>query len=179
MELLERGGLLHDIGKIGVPGAVLDKPGRLTEEERRMVEAHTVIGARIVEPISGFGRLVPIVRHHHERVDGTGYPDGLAAEEIHLLARIVAVADVFDALTSERPYRAAAPHSEALAFLEQRSGSMFDPPLVEAFLRVMRNGDPVRTVKEDASSDASRLDDPSSIDDPSSMDETALAGGMR
>lgn len=174
LELLERGGLLHDIGKIGVPGAVLDKPGPLTEDERRMVEAHTVIGARIVEAISRFGRLVPIVRHHHERVDGSGYPDGLAGEEIDLLARIVAVADVFDALTSDRPYRAASPHAEALAFLEKRSGSMLEPVLVEAFLRVMRNGDPAKTEDAktgDASSDAPSIDE--------AVDETALAGGRR
>lgn len=144
LELLERGGLLHDVGKIGIPAAILDKPDNLTDEERRIIESHTVIGARIVEPISRFRRLVPIVRHHHERLDGKGYPDGLSGEEIDPLARIMAVSDIYDALTSARPYRDPSPASEALAFLREQGGAMLDPGFVDGFCRVIERGDPAK-----------------------------------
>src|SRR4029434_3896055 len=131
-----RGGLLHDIGKIAVPSSVLNKPGRLTGEEFDLMKQHPTIRARILEPIPDYDRLIPVVLQHHERFDGSGYPAGIAGEEISLDARIVAVADVFDALTSERPYRKAMDLAIAIAIIVKGSGSEFDPRVVEAFLRV-------------------------------------------
>ena len=107
VENLRMAGILHDIGKIGIPDSVLNKPARLTSAEMVMVEAHPVISAQIVGKIEALAHLVPIIRHHHEWYDGKGYPDGLKGEEIPLLARILAVADGFEAMTSERPYRRA------------------------------------------------------------------------
>lgn len=147
IERLSRGGLLHDIGKIGIPIAVLDKPERLTEEERRIIETHPAVGAHILEPVKPFHDVIGIVRSHHERWDGKGYPDGLAGEEIPLLARIVAVADVYDAISSARPYRGATPPPVVLSIIERGSGTLFDPRIAEAFLAMMRqSGDapPVR-----------------------------------
>lgn len=137
LEVIHRGGLLHDVGKIGIPGSVLDKPGPLDEEEFRLMRSHPVIGAEIVGPITRFKRIVPIVRHHHERVDGKGYPDGLAGEAIDFLARIVAVADVYDALRSERPYRAAMKIEKVRSIIVGDRGTAFDPRVVDAFERVL------------------------------------------
>jgi len=136
LDRLARGGLLHDIGKIAVPSSVLNKPGRLTAEEFDLMKQHPTIGARILEPIPDYDRLIPVVLQHHERFDGSGYPAGIAGEEISLDARIVAVADVFDALTSERPYRKAMDLAVATQIISDGSGSAFDPRVVEAFLRV-------------------------------------------
>jgi putative nucleotidyltransferase with HDIG domain len=142
LERLSRGGLLHDIGKIGIPIAVLDKPERLTEEERRIIETHPVVGAHILEPVKPFHDVIDIVRNHHERWDGKGYPDGLAGEEIPFLARIVAVADVYDAISSARPYRGATPPPVVLSIIERGSGTLFDPRIAEAFLAMMtQSGD--------------------------------------
>ena len=136
LDRLARGGLLHDIGKIAVPSSVLNKPGRLTAEEFDLMKQHPTIGARILEPIPDYDRLIPVVLQHHERFDGSGYPSGIAGEEISLDARIMAVADVFDALTSERPYRKAMDLAVATEIIVKGSGSEFDPRVVEAFLRV-------------------------------------------
>src|SRR5206468_8382401 len=114
---LHRGGLLHDIGKIGVPRELLEKQAPLTRDERRRMEAHTTTGARILAPIASFGDVIPLVRSHHELLDGSGYPDGLRGDEIPPLVRILTVADVFDALVSERPYRTAWPAELALGEL--------------------------------------------------------------
>ncbi len=134
VDLLRRGGLLHDIGKIGVPAAVLDKPGRLAPEEMQLMQRHPSIGHDILSPIPAMRGVLPIVRHHHERMDGLGYPDGLAGEAIPYLARVLAVADVYDALVSERPYRAGlAPH-EALATIRSMAGAHLDAGVVRAFL---------------------------------------------
>ena len=134
IEKLEWAGILHDIGKIGVPDAVLLKPGRLNPEERSIIEAHPVIGALIVGPIRMLGPEVPTIRHHHERYDGKGYPDGLAGEQIPLTSRVMAVADSFDAMTSQRPYRMV-PLTVEQAMTEIRSlaGAQFDPDVVAAF----------------------------------------------
>jgi putative nucleotidyltransferase with HDIG domain len=130
------GAALHDIGKIAVPDAVLHKPGRLTGDERAEMQGHAAKGAALLENIPGLTPMLPVVRHHHERWDGTGYPDGLAGEAIPRLARVVAVADAFDAMTSDRPYRRALTADEALAELAALAGSHFDPACVEAFLRL-------------------------------------------
>jgi putative nucleotidyltransferase with HDIG domain len=133
---LQVGTPLHDIGKIGIEDAILRKPDRLTPEEFELMKSHTVKGAAILEPIPALAPVIPIVRSHHERWDGQGYPDGLAMEKISVLARIVAVADAFDAMTSTRPYRPAMPMEKALAELAAKAGSHFDPLCVKAFLTV-------------------------------------------
>jgi putative nucleotidyltransferase with HDIG domain len=137
LEVLHRGGLLHDIGKIGIPAAVLDKAGHLTEQEIAIMREHPRKGARILEPIPAYAEVIPIVLQHHEWFDGTGYPDGLAGEEISLGGRIFAVADVFDALTSDRPYRSGQDRESAIALIRQGVGRQFDPKVVQAFLEVM------------------------------------------
>ncbi len=137
VERAYRGGLLHDIGKIGVPRSILDKPGALTDEEMVQVRAHTEIGARILEPIQAFDQIVPIVLHHHERFDGTGYPQGLSGERIPLLARVAAIPDVFDALQSGRPYRAAMGEDKVRRIIREGAGTQFDPEMARIFLEMM------------------------------------------
>ena len=127
---------MHDIGKIGVPDALLRKCGPLTHEERRVMESHTLIGHEILKDSrSVYLQLgAQIALSHHERFDGSGYPHGLRGEDIPRAARIVAVTDAFDALTSERPYKKAWPVADAVAYLKEQSGRHFDPDCVEAFL---------------------------------------------
>ena len=144
LDLLQRGGLLHDIGKIGIPPEILDKPGRLGQEELRVMREHPQLGARILEPITAYAEVIPVVRQHHEWFDGTGYPGGLAGEAISLGARIFAVADVYDALRSDRPYRAGMPQDQVVDYIRKGSGRQFDPLVVEAFLRVMAEDGPDR-----------------------------------
>jgi putative nucleotidyltransferase with HDIG domain len=138
LDRLARGSLLHDIGKIAVPSSILNKPGKLTDAEFALMKQHPTIGARILEPIHDYDSLIPIVLQHHERFDGTGYPAGIAREAISLDARIVAVADVFDALTSERPYRKALDRAVAVQMIVKGKGTEFDPAVVDAFLRIGR-----------------------------------------
>jgi putative nucleotidyltransferase with HDIG domain len=133
---LEFGFLLHDIGKLAIPDSILYKPGRLTAEERALVVQHPVVGAEIVRDIEFLAQPMQVVRYHHERWDGSGYPDGLAGEEIPLSARVFAVADVLDALTSDRPYRRASPLGEARAMIVAESGEHFDPRVIEAFKQI-------------------------------------------
>ena len=140
LETLNRGGLLHDIGKIGVPGAVLDKKGSLTEAEFAMMRDHAEIGARILEPVAAFATSLPIVLHHHERWDGRGYPHGLSGEDIPFLARVLSVPDVYDALTSDRPYRAGFSSARTLAIIRNDAGTHFDPEVATAFLAMMAAG---------------------------------------
>ena len=135
--------ILHDVGKAYLRHEVLSKPGDLTREERSHVEWHAVIGAAVVGSMKGWEKISRAVRAHHEWWDGSGYPDGLKEKRIPLAARVVAVADVFDALTCERPYRIPLPFSEAMEHVERESGSHFDPKVVEAFLSV-----PVQKWKE-------------------------------
>lgn len=126
-------GDLHDVGKIGVPDAVLNKPGRLTEEEFALVREHPSIGSRILEPLVDDPLVIGVVRWHHERWDGTGYPDGLAGKRIPLPARLLAVGDTLDAMTSSRAYRDGLPWEVAVAEIRRCSGTQFDPRVVEAF----------------------------------------------
>jgi putative nucleotidyltransferase with HDIG domain len=136
LEALEWGGLLHDIGKIGVPDAVLNKPDRLTREERVIMNAHPVIGANIIAPVTKLAPELPIIRHHHEWYNGSGYPDRLMGEEIPVLARILHVADAFEAMTAARPYRMKPLSNEqAMAELRKFAGIQFDPVMVDAFTK--------------------------------------------
>lgn len=145
LDKLHRGGLLHDLGKIGVPATILDKPGKLSDEDMEIMKGHTTLGARILEPIPAFSGVISIVLHHHERYDGGGYPDGLAGEEISVGARTLAVADFYDALTSERPYRGAVNQEEVIKMIEEESGKQFDPVIVEAFLEVVKSEEEIPT----------------------------------
>ena len=131
-------GLLHDIGKIGVPEATLQKSGPLSSEEWHGMRRHPVVGAQIVAPFEFFVRSAPLIRYHHERWDGGGYPDGLAGPAIPLGARIVAAADVFDALTSARPYRAALAPAAALTQLLDEAGRSLDPDVVATCVELLR-----------------------------------------
>jgi putative nucleotidyltransferase with HDIG domain len=126
-------GLVHDIGKVGLQPGLLEKAGALTLEERRQMEAHPAIGERILAKVDGYGEIARIVRHHHERVDGHGYPDGLVGDEIPLLSKIIAVADAYNAMTSDRPYRDAMPSRVARLRLAQAVESQFDTSVVAAF----------------------------------------------
>jgi putative nucleotidyltransferase with HDIG domain len=135
---IEFGALLHDVGKLCLPRALLCKPGRLTEAERGLIRKHPEWGAAIVEDIPGLETVAAIVRFHHERPDGLGYPHGLSHGEIPLAARIVSVCDAHGAMTKTRPYRAALMHEAALAELERHSGTQFDPDVVEALIEYVR-----------------------------------------
>jgi putative nucleotidyltransferase with HDIG domain len=152
LEALEWGGLLHDVGKIGVPDNVLLKQERLNREERMMMNAHPVLGAQIIAPVTRLSRELPIIRHHHEWFNGSGYPDRLIGDEIPLLARILHVADAFEAMTAQRPYRMTPLTAEqALGELRKFAGIQFDPKVVDAFVRtswVEGVSDPGRTVQQ-------------------------------
>jgi putative two-component system response regulator len=130
LDALSRGGIIHDIGKIGVPDAILLKPASLDRDELVRMRAHPIIGERIVRPLRSGARLLPIIRHHHERFDGDGYPDGLRGLEIPQLARILAVCDAFDALVNDRPYRSGRRVDDALAILADGAGTQWDPEVV-------------------------------------------------
>ncbi len=142
LQVLE-GGLVHDVGKIAVPDAILLKEGKLTPEEYEMMKRHVLVGAQICEAMGVDAITVQLVRHHHERFDGNGYPDGLAGERIPLAGRIAAVADAFDAMTSNRPYRSALSWEAATNELKGGRGSQWDPAIVDAFLEVVATNDHV------------------------------------
>ena len=139
LRILRYAGLLHDIGKLAVEDRILRKAGPLTPEEREAIKQHPVVGAAILGSAGSFAALVPAVRHHHERFDGTGYPDGLAGEAIPVEARILAVADAFDAMTSDRPYRPALARDVACERLIRGRGTQFDPGVVDTFLECVRD----------------------------------------
>ncbi len=128
---------VHDLGKIGVHDNILTKPGKLTESEFKEMKLHSLAGAVILKPFHFLDKVVKIVRQHHERYDGTGYPDGIKGEKIDIGARIMSVADSFDAMTSERPYRESVSKEEALNELQDFSGTQFDPKVVIAFVKLM------------------------------------------
>lgn len=130
-------GLVHDVGKVGLPAGLLEKPGPLTLDERRQMEEHSAIGERILAKVDDYAEIASIVRHHHERVDGRGYPDGLSDEEIPLLSRIIAVADAYNAMTSDRPYRDAMPSRVARLRLAQAVETQFDTSVVAAFEAIL------------------------------------------
>lgn len=136
IEALKAGALLHDIGKIGVPAYILNKPGKLTEHEFEQMKVHTIIGADMLSNVDFRYPVVPIVRHHHERWDGRGYPDGLKGEGIPITARILTLVDNYDALRSDRPYKTGMTREQALEYIEQNAGTFFDPALVETFLAI-------------------------------------------
>jgi putative nucleotidyltransferase with HDIG domain len=145
-ELVHLCGLVHDIGKIGLPAGLLEKPGPLTLEERRQMEQHSEIGERILRNVDDYSEIADVVRSHHERIDGMGYPDGLHAEEIPLLARIIGVADAYDAMTSDRPYREALPSRVARMRLAQAVETQFDTSVVAAFEAILASaGDDYRS----------------------------------
>jgi putative nucleotidyltransferase with HDIG domain len=133
---VEFGFLLHDVGKLAIPDSILFKPAPLTKEERALMSRHPIVGAEIMRDIEFLAEASKVVRSHHERWDGNGYPDGLAGEQIPLNARVFAVADVFDALTTNRPYRVALSFEQARSMIEDESGSHFDPQVVDAFRRI-------------------------------------------
>jgi putative nucleotidyltransferase with HDIG domain len=137
IEVLRYGGLLHDIGKLGVPSRILDKVGRLTPAEVTIIRQHPELGARILEPIAAYAPMIPIVMEHHERWDGSGYPRHLKREEISLGGRIFAVADVVDAMLSDRPYRSGIPMRRVVRHIADQRGRHFDPQVVDAFLRIV------------------------------------------
>ncbi len=130
------GFLLHDIGKVGIPDAVLNKPGPLDDDEWKIMRTHPVIGYQLVQPIKFLGEAVEVIKSHHERWDGRGYPLGLAGDQVYLPARIFAIIDTFDAMTSDRPYRKGLPVHVAMEEIDKNAGTQFDPDLVVAFLKL-------------------------------------------
>jgi len=140
IEIIRVGANLHDIGKIGIPDAVLQKPGPLSGEEFEIIKRHPVIGKRILEGVAKFRDYLAIVELHHENTDGSGYPWGLRGEQVPLAARIVHVVDAYDAMTSNRPYREATTTAQAQEILRRHAGSQFDASVVEVFLRLVETG---------------------------------------
>jgi HD-GYP domain-containing protein (c-di-GMP phosphodiesterase class II) len=142
MRVIRMGGLLHDVGKIGVPDEILRKPGRLTADEWEVMRRHPYLGALIVAGVPDMEPILDIVRSHHERWDGQGYPQGLHGAEIPLLGRILAVADAFSAMTTDRPYRKGMGWEVALEEIRANMGTQFDPALAQAFLRAAKKRHP-------------------------------------
>lgn len=150
LRVMRMGGLLHDMGTIGTPPSVLDKPGKLTDEEMSIMRDHVNIGVRILEPIPGFREALPIVAQHHEWINGKGYPAGISGSDISLNARILAVADCYDALTSDRPYRKGLRREETVAMLAEKAGWQFDPDVIEVFVRTMASQAPEKMMTASA-----------------------------
>jgi putative two-component system response regulator len=138
---LRRAGVVHDVGKVAVPDAILLKPGRLTEEEWKVIREHPAVGERICAPLKSFRLVLPIIRHHHEKLDGSGYPDGLRGDAIPITARVLQIVDVYDALTTERPYKKAFPVIDALQTMQQEiAKGWWDPQIFDQFEQLIRNG---------------------------------------
>jgi len=158
-------GLVHDIGKIGLPPGLLEKPGALTLDERRQMQEHSAIGERILAHVAQYSEIATIVRHHHERIDGQGYPDGLVDQDIPLVSRIIAVADAYNAMTSDRPYRDAMPSRVARLRLAQAVESQFDTAAVAAFEAILAGADEeYRLAKRpDFTQFAQSYDEPSAV----------------
>ncbi len=150
IETLRIASLLHDIGKIGTYDMILDKPKSLTREEFNLINMHPIRGVEILQPIHQLKHLLPVIKHHHERIDGKGYPNGLKGNEIPLLSRIICVADSYDSMTSDRPYRAALGKEHAIEELRRYSGIQFDHDVVEAFLRSMNKTDILDNIAKDS-----------------------------
>jgi HD-GYP domain-containing protein (c-di-GMP phosphodiesterase class II) len=128
---------LHDIGKIGIPESILNKPSKLTPEEFEIMKKHTIFGEKIIKSVPGFDLVADIIRHHHENYDGSGYPDGLVGEESSLRTQIVSIADVFTALTEDRPYRKALRINEAIELIKSMVGTKFSKQIFDAFLKAL------------------------------------------
>lgn len=143
IEIIRTAGLLHDIGKIGTYDVILDKPDKLTDEEFTLVKKHPIKGEEILKPIKGLENILPMIRSHHERIDGTGYPDGLKGKKIPFFAKILCVADAYDSMTSERPYRPAPSKDYAISELKRCSGTQFDAEVVKVFLGVLERGEEI------------------------------------
>ena len=138
---LRRAGVVHDVGKIAVPDAILLKPGSLTEEEWKLIREHPAVGERICAPLKSFRLVLPIIRHHHERWDGSGYPDGLRGETIPVTARVLQIVDVYDALTTDRPYKNALSITDALQTMKQEvAKGWWDAQIFDQFERLVRSG---------------------------------------
>jgi HD-GYP domain-containing protein (c-di-GMP phosphodiesterase class II) len=137
LTLLYKAALLHDIGTLSVPTGILAKPGSLDADEFRQVKQHPVVGEQLLVALPHADRLLPAVRHHHERVDGRGYPDGLSGNEIPLFARVIAIADAFASLTTERPYRRQQAWADAVRTLQAGAGTQWDAELIGRFLQVL------------------------------------------
>jgi len=149
MKTLQVGGLFHDIGKIGIPDSILLKEAKLTDDEYSEIKNHPSIGAHILCNAEVFQDIIPIVKHHHEKFDGTGYPGKLKGEDIPYLARIAAVADTFDAMTSKRTYRNALPLDVVKAEIERCSGTQFDPTIAKVFIDILDNNyDEIEAIQE-------------------------------
>jgi len=145
---LRRGGLVHDIGKLAVPEHILLKPGPLTPEERKIMEQHTIIGERICSPLRSFRDVLPIIRHHHEKWDGSGYPDGLEREQIPLTARILQITDIYDALTTDRPYRQALPLENAFTIMrEEVKRGWWDASILDEFETIVLGSVPLQPAR--------------------------------
>ncbi len=150
LQIIHRGGLLHDIGKIGTPPEVLDKPGKLEPQELQTMRDHVRVGVRILEPIAAFADALPVVAQHHEWVNGAGYPEGLTRDQISIHARILAVADCYDAIASDRPYRKGLPPAKVIEILEKGSGTQFDPAVIQCFLALCAKGESLHPTLENA-----------------------------
>jgi putative two-component system response regulator len=140
VEKIRIAGMIYDIGKVGIPEAILNKPMRLTVEEYRYVQSHCEIGERILRPIVEDVEVLSMVKHHHERFNGQGYPEGLSGEQIPIGARILAVADAYDAMTTEKPYRGTMELRDVITELENNKGSQFDPAVVDALVCIRTKG---------------------------------------
>jgi HD-GYP domain-containing protein (c-di-GMP phosphodiesterase class II) len=154
LRVIARGAYLHDLGKIGIPDQILNKPGLLTPEERAVIETHPQLGYEIASAATSLQEALPVILHHHERVDGAGYPAGLAGAQVPLEARVVAVADVWDALTSRRAYRDPMAPEDALAHIIAGSGTHFDPAVVDALAAHLRDTEGITTHAEGAAEEA-------------------------
>jgi putative two-component system response regulator len=138
---LRRAGVVHDIGKIAVPDSIILKPSSLSPEEWKLMREHPVVGERICEPLKSFRLVLPIIRHHHEKFDGSGYPDGLQGENIPITARVLQIVDVYDALTTVRPYKAAFSITDALQTMKlEVAKGWWDPHIFDQFEKLMRSG---------------------------------------
>jgi putative nucleotidyltransferase with HDIG domain len=173
-DLVHLCGLVHDVGTIGLPAGLLEKPGALTLDERRLMEQHSVIGEQILRKVDDYGEIAAIVRHHHERIDGGGYPDGLVGDSIPLLSRVIAVADAYNAMTSDRPYRDAMPSRVARLRLAQAVETQFDTSIVAAFEAILAGASEGYRIGAEPSFtlDVSR---PETIDSPSPVPAAVYA----
>jgi putative nucleotidyltransferase with HDIG domain len=172
-ELAHRCGLVHDVGKIGLPPGLLEKPGALTLEERRQMQEHSAIGERILAKVEDYAEIAKIVRHHHERIDGMGYPDGIAGEAIPLISKILSVADAYNAMTSDRPYRDAMPSRVARMRLAQGIEGQFDTSVVAAFEGILAGATEDYRTASRADFDLVAQDQQSSLTDSDSSEQAA------